>query len=248
MENTISKKNAIELKPKSLSPVERELRMPPPRPYVWIAKKNAYRKFTEKDKESLIYHLPLKAWVIQYENETDIECSHHFIAYAYEYEEQFFQSKIYRTYDEYQLNYCYPEYSSWIYDAFRKGGTFTLLVDPENPVKHNIFGEMHLYVKKNLLDISKLMQESDNKKDISNLAEQFLRILFSPLGKLNNDWKDYYQMMEKLGLLKDGEVRNLEDNLHLIEEIILIKKYNNDYLVKLSKICQQYSPGIWAAR
>ena len=243
----ITDDRALALKPKNLPEIEKELQAAPPRKMVWLYPKSSYKKITTDLKELLINGIASRAWITFYETTSYREETEHYIQYCFEASDKLIHGKDIKSFDDIHFTYGSSEYNDWMKNSFKRKGTFTVIFNKTNPNIHEIFGHLELFVKEDLLNLSEKIKYCRDSELFDKLSEQFLKILTSPLKGIGNRWENYYNLMKKFGLAKNNEIFDSKKKLQIIKNIIPKVNFDKNDLFELSEICEEFTPGVWAA-
>ncbi|MBW2263233.1 MAG: hypothetical protein JRG91_14785 [Deltaproteobacteria bacterium] len=233
---------ALELKPDELPPVEPELAVEPPRPFVWAARSYSFGRITTEMREMLVGGRAVRAWVTHYASQRDPEGTDHLVQFAFEANAGCLHGSWSRGFDDYHLAVGSSDYSGWLDGALRPGGTFTVLF--EDAARPTIYGTMKLYIEENLVGLAaKLRLEPGSER----LVEQFLRMAMAPSSLLRDDREEYLSLLEQIGFVPASGRNTWNRNLEHTRSEITAGNYDDAALTKLARLCRKYAPGTWAA-
>jgi hypothetical protein len=248
MWENISDADALGLKPAGLPEVEPELQIPPPRPMVWQYPESSPNKISPEMENLLTHGIAVRGWKTLYRTRSEIEGTEHYMQYCFQADDSIIQGKNFRSYDDLHLAIESPDYAIWLANAFHREGSFTILYEKGNPVRHEIFGHLELFIRMDLKQITEKICSTTDPCQVDRLAYNFLKISISPLWNIGENSRQYFSLMEKIGLANMSEVHDSDTNLIYIKEVIPAGDYDKEVLEELSELCKSYVPGIWAAR
>ncbi len=136
-------------RPAHLPLVEAPLRTNPGVAGFWCDRRGMKADLATPHLAALTSHVPVKGWVVDCVEKSDVEGPDYHLCLAYELNgcaHQFFRVV---GYDSYHWAVTDPEQFRWFHDHIRKGSHLTLLVDPKDPGKGVIFGLLNLYWNEN---------------------------------------------------------------------------------------------------
>jgi hypothetical protein len=244
----VSKQEARALRPAKLEPVEPELRVPRPRPMVWVARKWSHGKITPERRELLVDGLAARAWVTHEQTTSDREGPDIFARFAYEHGDELYQGQFFGSYDAMHLAIGFPDFAAWLGRAIRPGGTLTVLFPEDDPSKYAVYGSMELYIEKSLVDVL-AEHEAASDEEKSELLEVAARLLRGPIGPLRgDDWFEYFEQLSKISGMATNDRTTLFEVADAAIEAIASGEYDRSPIGRLSRICSEYMPGVWAAR
>lgn len=248
MRKKISEREARELRPARLDLVEPELRAPRPRPMVWVARKWSHGKISPETRELLVGGLAARAWITHEHTTHDREGPDIFALFAYEHGDQLYQGQFFGSYDAMHLAIGFPDFAAWLGRAIRVGGTLTVLFPEAAPSKHAVYGRMELYIEKRLVDVL-AEHEAASAERRGELLEIAARLIRGPIGPLQGDgWFEYYRELAKVSGMETNDQTTLFEVADAAIEAIKSGDYDRSPIERLSQVCREYMPGIWAAR
>ena len=248
----ITDKEARKMKPKSLPPVEPELAVPCPRPMVWVARSWSHGSISPHDAELLQNGVAARAWVTSVEVEHDREGPDIFANFVFQDGEgdgALHHGTFFGSYDAMHLAIGFPDFAGWLGRAICEGGTLTVLYPAGRPEEHRIYGTMELYLERDLCTAIEAYQQAGDGEAEERLA-QVRALMFGPLGPLQGDydaWKRYYGLVTRMGRSTPTGRTPLPEIVG--EAVLALAEGRHDPrpVKKLSKMCREYMPGIWAA-
>ncbi len=173
-----------------LPPVEPELRMPRPRPSVWVFREGTLPWI----KEMMHQWRAVRAWVYEYSEWRDSDGPEIRARYAFDAEDGTLAFGAFSgSYDGFHLA-LNRDFCSFLDRAVCKGGTFTVLHPPGKPWESRVYGdyEPRLYVP--VVELARrlaaLGPEANHERDA--LREQLLSVFLS-LSEF-----DYHKMMQSV--------------------------------------------------
>jgi hypothetical protein len=235
---------ALQLKPDPLAGVEPELLSPVPRPLPWLVRPP--RQITGRMREALNHWDARRAWVTRVVRWRDAEGPEVRAWICYEAEGRLLHGYLRRGFDAYH-GYMYNQpWTSWFDDAFREGGTMTVLTQPGRPRRFEVFGEMELYLDRPLSRIVTEHEEAASDEDRERLLGEIGRTLDAVL--------PWAQQDEELRRALSTFSRTPLDRRITLTEIgrktfdaIRAGTYEPSRLETLSELCSRHVPGRWAA-
>ena len=130
-------------KPESLGEFETELRAKPPRKISWKRKSGA--PLSSESIHALENWMVVRGWIVECLEEYDSEGPDFYISYAYEINQKVFSIFLKVGYDKLHWALSAPEHQKWFYQSMKKGHTLTVLVDPKNPERSIILGQVEAF-------------------------------------------------------------------------------------------------------
>lgn len=228
--------------------MEPELGVPPPRPMVWAP---SSRKLTARIEDLLTTGAAVRAWVTEADTgwESGYEAGPYYkIDYAWEWETRTYRSRWEASFDAMHLGLGAGEYAGWLERSMCSGGSFTVLLDPERPSEPTIYGNLELFLKKNLVQAVRELRECADE-ELEERASEVFAFIIAPLGRCQREWRDYFDLLSKLDMFdeKKGAVRDYEANIEVVRTDIKAGRFDAGVLDRLSGMCARYRPGVWAA-
>ncbi len=233
---------ALELRPDDPPPVEPELAVQPPRPFVWAVRTWASRRTTDGERTLLVGGRAERAWVTHHASQRDPEGTEHLVQFAFQVDGVVRHGLWRGGFDDYHLALGASDYSRWLHAAFRPGGTFTVLF--EDPAAPSIYGHMELYVEEDLVDMAGRLRRDPESEA---LADRVLGVLLSPIALSFDDRDEYLSLVDRLGLDR-GHVGNAwSRNREHVRSTIGAGRHDPAVLERLAELCRPFAPGTWAA-
>jgi hypothetical protein len=177
-------------RPARLPPIEPELRVPAPRPWVWVVPEHT----PAWARELLRTGRAVRAWVYEHSAWQESDGPEVRARYAFEAEDgSLVFSPFSGSYDGYHFA-MNTEFSAFIDRAVRLGGTFTVLHPPGRPEQHRLYGDLdaRLYVPVVQLAQRLVALGPKASREREALREQLL-VAFRSLVQ-----RDYYDGMGRL--------------------------------------------------
>ena len=242
LKKRIPDERALELRPDDLPPIEPELSVDSPRPFVWAARTFSFGAISDEMRTLLVRGQATRAWVTHYASQRDSEGTDHLVQFAFEVDGGCLHGSCLRGFDDYHLSVGSRDYAQWLYAAFRPGGTFTVL--HEGSGEPTIYGNMQLYIEEDLVGLATKLRLEPGSEE---LAEQFMTMVISPSALPFDERDEYITLVERLGIQRslDGSAR--ARNLEHVRSTIGDGSHDEEVVARLAELCRSFSPGIWAA-
>ena len=244
----INDQQALTKKPGKLPEIESELQVNTPRPMVWVYPKTMHREIPSGVKNLLTGGCATRAWITQYKTLSDRECTDHFVQYCFEAGSRIIHGKNYWSFDDLHLAYGAPDYAIWIVLAYKYNKSFTVLYNSEDPILHEIYGHLELYIDEDLLRLSQKIEKCRDAKELHDLSGKFLKIALGPLRSNGVIWDKYLDLMKEFGLAGSSDIYDSDKNIQIIKNIVPRRDYSQEILKELSDLCREFIPGFWAAK
>lgn len=237
---------ALAWRPDPLPPVEPELRHPVPRP------RALWRSLGTPELEALAlagvaataWQVDLRRWVTSgAESGPEIRCHYAFLDESGRPVVGRFKG----SFDGYHLYVGSPDFARWLDRAFSEGGTFTILHLPGKPKAHRIYGAAETRVGRTLADVVDLLESADPSTR-QHLHRQTQEILFKTAKAVDRNTRDregFYRLVATAAQRRGPGGPQLLDPA---AEGICVARCDPETLARLSSLCAQYVPGVWAAR
>lgn len=252
-EAQITDKQALQLKPRRLPPVEPELAAPCPRPMVWVARAWSHGQISQQDASLLRHGQAARAWITSVVMEHDREGPEIRATFAFFHgppeRRELHHGTFHGSYDAMHLVIGFPDLARWLNRAIRSGGTLTVLYPQGRPEAQQVYAAMELYLERRLEQLLADFQGASGADRDGHLAD-LRALLRGPIGPLNGDypaWKRYFNMMARMGGVEPTGNTTLFELVDAALEAMARGKNDPHAVGKLSKMCREYMPGIWAA-